>query len=76
MNKARRKQIEEAIEALSVIKEMIENITADEQEYFDNMPEGIQGSEKGEISEGYISNLESAFESIESAMDELTEATE
>lgn len=44
---------------------VFEEALNEEQEYFDNMPEGLQGSEKGEIAEANISSLEAAIEALE-----------
>ena len=44
MNKARRKEIQKAI---SKIEEMVQQILDDEQDAYDNMPEGLQQSENG-----------------------------
>lgn len=66
MNKARRKQLEDLIEQLSVIKESIEAVLEEEQEAFDNLPEGIQESERGEVMQENIDNLQTAADSLES----------
>jgi len=46
-------------------KAAFEEALSEEQEYFDNMPEGLQGSEKGETAESNISYLEAAIEALE-----------
>jgi len=76
MNKARRKQIEKIIEQLEVLREGIETVMEEEQEYFDNMPENLQGSERGEKSEECIGFLEYADENIQEGIDNLTESTQ
>jgi hypothetical protein len=48
----------------------------EEQEYFDNMPEGIQGSKKGEKAEAAIDALQEAKDTLETAMDSLNTAME
>ena len=48
MNKQRRKEIKKAI---SELKDLVENILSEEQEAYENMPEGIQASENGMNSE-------------------------
>jgi len=60
MNKARRNRLEKLIGELVEVRE-------DEQEAFDNLPESLQSGERGEA-------IESAIDSIEEAMDALTEA--
>ena len=37
---------------------ILEEVTAEEQEAYDNLPEGIQASERGELMEEYIYTLE------------------
>ena len=66
MNKARRKQLEDLIEQLSGIKDSIEAVLEEEQEAFDNLPEGIQESERGEVMQENIDNLQTAADSLES----------
>lgn len=71
MNKVRRKEIAKAIELLEQAREILESVRDDEQEAFDNMPESLQGSERGEAMEEYIYTLEEAIEAIDT--DELQE---
>ena len=74
MNKDRRKQIDEAIAELDHLKEVFENIRDEEQEYYDNMPENLQGGEKGEQADAAISSLEDVISSIEEAMSSAEES--
>lgn len=60
MNNERRVRINKTISALQELGEEISAIRDDEQEAFDNMPEGLQSSERGERAQEAISNLESA----------------
>lgn len=71
MNKQRRKMINANVNALETIKSILENILADEQDYFDNMPENLQGSIRGMDSEDAISILEDAVEKLEDCIDGL-----
>ncbi len=71
MNKVRRKEIAKAIELLEQAREILESVRDDEQEAFDNMPESLQGSERGEAMEEYIYTLEETIEAIDT--DELQE---
>lgn len=73
MNKERRKRITDAISAISKIEALIQNILDDEQEAYDNMPEGLQVSENGMISEEAQENLDSAIEALEEAISYLEE---
>lgn len=84
MNKARRKSIDEIIakfeEAKAILLDLqsdIEMVRDDEQEAFDNLPCSIQESERGEVMETAIENLEEAISQIEdTCMDALDEAIE
>ena len=76
MNKARRKEINSIIEQIVDLKNNLENILEDEDDYRDNMPENLWGSKRYEISENASSNLEFAISSLEEVIDYLEESTE
>lgn len=72
MNKERRKQINEAADLFAKAYAMIEDVKSilqealdEEQEYYDNMPEGLQGGDKGDMAQSAISALESAIDAME-----------
>lgn len=71
MNKARRKQIETIVSKLYSIQEDIDSIAQDERDAFDNLPEGLQYSEKGEGMETNADDLEQASSDIEDIIDML-----
>ena len=48
MNNTRRKQIEKLTAQIEEIKETIESLRDEEQDAFDNLPESLQGGERGE----------------------------
>lgn len=73
MNAQRRKQIEKAIGLLSEARAILEEVTEEEQEAFDNMPEGLQASERGETMEENIYRLEDAVSAIEEQEQEMEE---
>lgn len=75
MNNQRRKEINEVIKRLMDIKSDIESIAGDEQDYYDNMPENLQGSMRAETSENALDSLYSAIDSIDEISDALTEAS-
>lgn len=68
MNKARRQQLSKWLEDMENIKNELESICSDEQEYFDNMPENLQGSQRGMDAEEVIEKMEDAVSSIEEAI--------
>lgn len=62
-----------AFEDLATDCDDLEN---DEREYFDNMPESLQGGEKGSAAEAACEQLAAAKEAVEKAKDLLDEAIE
>lgn len=76
MNKQNRKKLQGYVDSLEEIKSNIETMMEDETEKLDNMPEGLQESERGEAMQEAIDNLESASSSLEEAIDYLNEILE
>ena len=74
MNNARRKEIAKIVSEIERIKSDLEDVLMDEQMAFDNMPENLQYSMRGEDSQEAIENMEGADESVQTAIDELEEA--
>jgi len=73
MNANRRKQIAEVIESIKALDDrideimcFIEEIKDDEEECFDNLPDSLQESERGEAMQEAIDNLDSAYSELES----------
>ena len=76
MNKVRRKAIEEIIGKLEELKDQLETLSTEELEAYDNLPESIQSSERGErMSEG-VDDIDNATGSIEDAIYTLTDLIE
>lgn len=73
MNKQRRKAIGDIYDKLIGIQYDLEYIRDEEQEAFDNLPESIQYSERGERMEEYISSLEEALDNVGYAVESLDE---
>lgn len=83
MNNERRKvieaqkaQVETLLESLkdlgkqaSDIKLELESARDEEQDYYDNMPESLQGGDKGERAQAAVSALEDAIGSLEEIED-------
>jgi DNA repair exonuclease SbcCD ATPase subunit len=93
MNANRRKAIKLAISHLQGLKERLEKLSSElqdekqvleelrdeEQEYFDNMPEGLKNGEKGENAEASISALDSMcneLDSCETYLDDINSSLE
>jgi len=71
MNKAQRAQISDAAAKVREAISVLEGIRDEEQEKFDNLPEGLQASPTGEkLSEG-SENLSSGIDTLTSAIDDL-----
>lgn len=73
MNAQRRKSIEAVLSELADLRERVEALHDEEQEAFDNMPEGLQASERGQACEAAASVLDealSAFDEIEGFLNE------
>ncbi len=62
MNEDRRKRIEKIIEQLDSLRE-------EEQDAYDNLPESIQDSERGESMTDNVDNLEEAKSTLESILE-------
>lgn len=73
MNKNRRNAISDIYDKLIDIQSDLECIRDEEQEAFDNLPESIQYSERGERMEEYISSLDEALDYVGYAVDSLDE---
>ena len=76
MNNKRRKALSEISDKLKVLKSQLEDIVGDEEEYMDNMPESLQGSEKYVIAEQACDSLYDAVSGIEEAISAIEEAAQ
>lgn len=76
MNKQRRKEIRAIASQLEVLMERIEAIKDEEEEAFENLPESIQYSERGEQMEEYTMSLDQAVSDIDLVRDTLLEVAE
>ena len=73
MNKLRRKQLQAAADLLKEARAIIESVREEEQEAFDNMPEGLQYSERGETMETNIDTMDESLGTISDMIESLTE---
>lgn len=76
MNNPRRKQLNNIVESLSELKEVLETLLSEEEEYRDNMPENLQGSERYEKADNACDSIQYAIDNIEDAVSNIEEATE
>ena len=73
MNKQRRKDIEKATALLEQAREIIDTAQEEAQESYDNLPESIQESERGNAMYDNIDTLQTASDNISDALDTLEE---
>ena len=73
MNKQRRQKIRDVRKEIENCKESLQKILDEEQYYFDNMPENLQGSVRGTDSEDAIDTIETCIEDLENIINELME---
>ena len=78
MNKARRKELSDVIKGLNTIQgkddlygwiNTLDSIKDDEQDYYDNIPENLQYSQRAEDSEAAIEHLEEALDLLNEVYD-------
>jgi hypothetical protein len=65
MNKERRDRLSDVIASLEEAKDLLEDVKNDEQNAFDNMPVGLQCSERGSKMEDYIELMEDVGDQID-----------
>jgi Arc/MetJ-type ribon-helix-helix transcriptional regulator len=71
MNAERRAKLSKVSEAIRNLITELEDVRDAEQQAYDNMPEGLQQSERGQASEQAVTDIESAISNAESAADDL-----
>ena len=74
MNKQRRKDIDAIIERLESIREEIITVRDEEQDYLDNIPKNLQNSERYEIADNAVRELDDAEASLDDIIEHLTSA--
>ncbi|MFS8090728.1 hypothetical protein [Enterococcus gallinarum] len=68
LNAKRRKSLKEIREKISELKDQLEMLREEEEEYTGNMPENLWGSKHYEKSQEYIDDMSEAEDSLESAI--------
>ena len=76
MNNKNRKTIEEWLKQIETIKSGVSNMAHEEQDKYDNLPEGLQDSEKGDSLQGVVDYLSDAEDCLEDAIENLKSAKE
>ena len=74
LNNKRRKKLKQAISLLDSVYEIIFQVAEEEQDCFDNLPENLQESDRGEKMEEAISELENAAEKIDEGKESIENA--
>lgn len=73
MNKEQRKRLAELYEQLSSVLDEVESIKDDEECKYDNLPESLQDSEKGEQLQEGIDALDEVYSYLSDAQSSLEE---
>lgn len=80
MNKQRRKAlaearnlIEQAQFRIDEARDIVENAANEEREYFDNMPESLQGGEKGDVADANATALEDTTTTLDTLVEDMIE---
>lgn len=71
MNKERRKSIERIVDKLNEIQADLTCVRNDEEEAYDNLPWGIQSSERGDAMHEAMDAMDDADGSLQEAIDYL-----
>lgn len=75
MNNERRKWLSNIVTKLHELKDEVDEVMGEEQDAFDNLPESIQMSEKGDLMEENINDLQTAMDSVDEATQTIDEVT-
>ena len=71
MNRERRKQLRQWNKKVEVLKDELESILWDEQEYYDNIPENLQYSVRAEDSQCAIDCIENVLDVMAEVIDDV-----
>ena len=71
MNAQRRKSLEKVEALIAEARSLLEEVVTEEKDAYDNMPESLQNSERGETMYDNLSQLEDMVANLEEAEDTL-----
>lgn len=71
MNNNRRKAIQGIRDSIIDLQMELEELQSEEQEAYDNLPESLQDSEKGQVMYEALDNIESGISSLNEAVEYL-----
>ncbi len=74
MNKVRRGALREIIDKITDARDALEMLKDEEEEYRDNMPENLQGSERFQTADEACESLYEAVSQLEEAVDNIETA--
>jgi hypothetical protein len=73
MNKEQRKRADAATELLNEALGILRNLESEEQEKYDNLPEGLQAAETGQKIDEAAQTIGECADTIEEAIERITE---
>ena len=73
MNADRRKELSSILEMLEEQKDRIETVRYEEEEAYDNLPEQLQYSERGETMQENYEELDSIYDDLQDIIDRIQE---
>lgn len=73
MNAERRKRLEKVLDDLEGMQEEIDSICKEETEAYENMPESLQGSERGETMSNNVDLLDDIKDEMENISENIQE---
>lgn len=76
MHKVRRKELQSIIDQLAESKSSLEELMAEEEEYRDNMPENLQGSERYEAADAACDAMQEAVDGLDEVISNIESAIE
>ena len=65
MNKQRRSVLRDLIERLNPIRDELESVKDEEQDAYDNLPDGLRDGMRGEMMAETVDGLQEAIEALE-----------
>jgi hypothetical protein len=70
MNKQQRKKLSDMLDEIAGYVSTLEEMAEEEQEKYDNMPDGLQDSERGQAIQEAADNLQQAADDLQNWIDE------
>ena len=70
MNKQQRKKLSDMLDEIAGYVSTLEEMAEEEQEKYDNMPESLQDSERGQAIQEAADNLQQAADDLQDWIDE------